>query len=160
MSIVVELSEEEIITCRLIGNLRSISSRLNKVNDARMGDQSSYATDEVGAIGEYAFCKHFNIFFDPSIKVRSGSYDCLYKGKRIDIKTTEYAKGRLVATKKINPDVDIFVLAVLDIEKNVVAFPGYALASELYQDSNMTDLGHGTCYAMDAHKLRKWKQGE
>jgi len=158
MFIVVKLSDVEVLVCRMIGNMRSISSRANKVGDRKMGWQPGYAIDEDGTIGEYAFCKHFNIFFDPSVSVRSGSYDCLYKGKRIDVKTTRYKEGELIATTKVNPDVDIFVLAILDEENSTVTFTGYALASELYKESTLKNFGWGNGHAIKQEDLRQWKQ--
>ena len=122
MIISVPMSSEEIMTCRLIGNMRTISNRASVIKDRQMGGQPTYQTDEEGVIGEYAFCKHHNIFFDPSIAVRSGSYDCLLNKYRIDIKATRRANGRLVATTKQNSDVDIFVLAI--IGDHEVTFPG------------------------------------
>jgi hypothetical protein len=158
MSLIVPMSGEEILTCRLIGNMRTISSRANVVKDMQMGNQPMHQTDEDGAIGEYAFCKHHNIFFDPSIAVRSGSYDCLLKGFRIDIKTTRRDTGRLIATTKINADIDIFALAI--IRENEVYFPGWVKASELYKEENILDLGYGKTYALDQSKLKPWKETE
>jgi hypothetical protein len=155
MSIVVQLTELETLSCRLIGNMKTISSRTQNVKDRQMGKQEAYETDEDGMIGEYAFCKHYNIFLDVSLSPRSGSYDCMYKSKRIDIKTTRVTNGRLIATTKKNPDVDIFVLAIL--EGNQVTFPGYALAAELYDESKLTNLGHGETYAIEQQDLRQWK---
>ena len=79
----------------------------------------------------------------------------MLKGKRIDIKSTRHKTGRLLATKKINPDIDIFVLAIIDEDK--VSFVGYATAAELYDPSNLTDLGHGEGYAIEQKDLRQWK---
>jgi len=155
MSIVVQLTDLEVLSCRLIGNMKTISSRTQNVKDRQMGKQEAYETDEDGMIGEYAFCKHYNIFLDVSLSPRSGSYDCVYKSKRIDIKTTRVTNGRLIATTKKNPDVDIFVLAIL--EGNQVTFPGYALAVELYDESKLTNLGHGETYAIEQQDLRQWK---
>jgi hypothetical protein len=155
MSIVVQLTDLEALSCRLIGNMKTISSRTQNVKDRQMGKQEAYETDEDGMIGEYAFCKHYNIFLDVSLSPRSGSYDCMYKSKRIDIKTTRLPNGRLIATTKKNPDVDIFVLAI--VEGNKVTFPGYALASELYNESKLTNLGHGETYTIEQQDLRQWK---
>lgn len=155
MSFVVTLTDLELLSCRMFGNMRTIFNRVASVKDKQMGTQAIYKTDEDGAIGEYAFCKHFNIMFDISMQPRSGSYDCIYKGKKIDIKTTRVAHGKLIATTKKNPDVDVFVLAI--INSNQVTFPGYALSSEMYDDANLSDLGHGKSYVINQKNLRQWK---
>lgn len=153
----VVLTNGEIITCRLIGNMRTASNRAFRVNDMQMGGQPFWEIDEWGVIGEYAFCKSRNIFFDPSITPRSGGYDCVLDGFYFDIKTTLYKDGQLVARAKQHEVVDMFALAILT--GNVVSFPGYCLATELYRDENLTDFGNGReqAYAIPQSKLRKWK---
>lgn len=151
--ITVQLSPAEMVVCKMLGNLRTLAARSANVKDA--GLSTSLETDEDGVIAEMAFCKHWNIFFDPEASPRKHSYDCVLKGKRIDIKSTRHKNGRLLATKKINPDIDIFVLAI--IEENKVSFVGYATAAQLYDTSNLTDLGHGEGYAIEQKELRQWK---
>jgi hypothetical protein len=149
----VELTDTELIVCKLIGNLRTLSNRANKVKDA--GQFTNLETDEDGVLGEFAFCKHWNIYFDADVSPRAHTHDCLLKGKKIDVKTTRVKTGRLLATKKVNPDIDIFVLAIVD--GNKVSFPGYLLAGDMYQDKNLTNLGHGELYAVQQSELRQWK---
>lgn len=155
MIITVNLNQSELAVCRIIGNMRSISARAGSVTDVQMGKNNPLDIDEDGVIGEYAFCKHWNIFFDPSVSPRSGSYDCLLHHRRFDIKTTRHKEGKLIATMKHNPDVDIYALAVLI--GNTVLFPGYALQNDLCQESNITDLGYGSGYAMTQSQLTQWK---
>ena len=156
MSFSVKLTEDDLNICRLLGNMRTLVARGNKVKDAKMGDISGFDIDEDGVIAEYAFCKHFNIFFDPSAYPRSGSVDCYYKGQKIDIKSTRHKTGRLLATLKKNEDVDVYVLAI--ISNNEITFPGWAYATELCQESNLKDLGYGNGYAMDQSQLNQWKK--
>lgn len=153
----VQLTPAEVAMCRLLGNTRTIAARAASVGDRQMGQQPAFEIDEDGVIGEYAFCKAKNIFFDPSASPRSGSYDCIFMGKRIDIKTTRYAQGRLTATTKRNPDVDIYVLAIYDAANNKVTFPGFALADHLCQPAFLKDLGHGQGYAIEQSQLNRWK---
>lgn len=143
--------------CRMLGNVRSIANRTNSIVNKQIGKQIAFEIDEDGVIGEYAFCKAKNIFFDPSAAPRAGSYDCLLMGQRIDVKTTRYAQGRLAVATKRNPDVDILVLAIYDTANNKVAFPGYTLADRLYQPEYLKDLGHGPSYVMEQSKLNQWK---
>ena len=153
----VQLTPAEIAVCRVLGNMRTISARAGAVSDKQMGKQPAFEIDEDGVVGEYAFCKAKNIFFDPSASPRSGSYDCVLMGKRIDIKTTRYAQGRLAVTTKRNSDVDIYILALFDPANDKVTFPGYVLADRLFQSDNLKDLGHGQSYVMEQAQLNRWK---
>lgn len=149
------LEPHEMLAAKLVGNMRTLCSRQSGIVDKKMGDQSGIQTDEDGAIAEMAFCKHWNIYFDPSVRPRSQGYDCILKGKRIDIKSTRHKDGHLVATMKINTDVDIFVLAIID--ENKVTFIGMATASELYYTDNVKNFGFGDGYALPQSALRKFK---
>ena len=151
----VTLNGSEMATCRILANLRSLVSRGAGIVDVQMGKNNPLAIDELGLIAEYAFCKHWNIFFDPSTSPKSGTSDCVLGGKRFDIKATHYEDGRLIKTLKQNPDVDCYALAI--VQGNVVKFPGYAFSIELCQPKYVTDLGHGMTYAMEQSELRQWK---
>jgi hypothetical protein len=157
MTIKVKLSNSEIAVCQMIGNMRHIASRASSTVDRQMGNQGSLDIDQHGVIGEYAFCKYWNIHLDMDIMARSGSYDCKLNGKRIDIKSTNYLSGRLIATAKDNPDVDIYVLAIID--GNTVNFPGWMDKDNFITDENLTDLGHGPTYALGQDKLKAWQNG-
>lgn len=139
----------------MLGGLRSIVGRAAGVADKKMADTPGIMLDEDGMIAEYAFCKHFNIFPDIVPGPRSGSYDCIFKGKRIDVKSTRYRDGRLLATLKDNPDVDVYVLAILE-EDNVVRFPGYATKASLCNDARKTNFGRGYGYSMSQGELTEF----
>lgn len=149
------LNEIELATCRLFGNLRSMTSRSHNVNDVQMGKNDPLLIDEIGIIGEYAFCKYWNIFFDVSMNPRSGGRDCLLNNKRFDIKSTTYKNGKLIRTLKENEDVDYYALAIVD--KNIVIFPGYASKNQLCQSKNVKDLGYGNSYVMEQSELTPWR---
>jgi len=144
--------------CVMIAAMRNMVARGNNVKDRQMGNQSALETDLIGIIGEYAFCKLHNIFPDLIASPRSGSYDCLFMGQRIDIKTTKYEDGRLLATTKLNDDVDVYVLAIVNGKK--VTFPGWTRKSQLIKKENIENLGHGDTYVMAQNKLNPWKQPE
>jgi ABC-type dipeptide/oligopeptide/nickel transport system ATPase component len=78
-------------------------------------------------------------------------------GKRIDVKSTRYKDGRLLATLKDNPDVDLYVLAIVD--GGTVTFPGYATKSQLCREENVQDLGRGSGYVMTQDRLTAFKHG-
>jgi len=151
----VELELHEIAICRMIGNMRSVINRSTSVTNLQMGKQDPFSIDEDGVIGEYAFCKHWNIFFDPTIKPRSGTADCELMDMAFDIKATRRLDGRLLAGLKPNPEIDFYALAI--IQENKVIFPGYASAADLIKEENIKNLGHGNGYVLDQSQLKQWK---
>lgn len=159
-SVIVTVSETEMLTINMFSGLRSIGARLAGVTDGKFANKTGVDVDFEGMLGEYAFCKHFNLFFDMMPTPRAGSYDCMYNGKRIDIKSTRYDTGVLIGKMQRNPDVDVFILAVLDFKKSglEVRFPGYAMADELYDEKNLTFLKESDVspvYALSQHELHK-----
>ena len=154
--LVVELTQAEIDMCIVLAAQRNMVARGAGVIDKQMGTQSPLKTDYMGMIGEYAFCKHFNVFPDLAAAPRSGSCDCTYNGIRIDIKTTDLETGRLLATTKENFDVDRYVLAIA--QGQTITFAGWADRAELIKEENITDLGHGKAYALTQEQLNKFKE--
>jgi hypothetical protein len=152
----VDLTDPEIMFCKMAAGLRTLTARAAKVRDAKMGNLSGLQIDEDGLLGEYAFCKKMNIFPDLIPGPRSGSFDCIFMGKRIDVKTTRHRDGRLLSTLKNNDDVDVYVFAIIDGSK--IIFPGYALKNDLCCDENKIELGHGVGYGLTQDRLRKWKK--
>lgn len=153
---VVKLTDAEILMLTVLGGMRSIVARSAGVVDAKMGSQDGMSADVDGLMGEYAFCKWKNIFPDLVPSPRTGSADCVSKGQRIDIKSTRYSTGRLLATLKDNPDVDIYVLAI--VKDKEVDFVGWATKSELCSEENIKDLGHGKGYCLEQSQLRKFSE--
>jgi hypothetical protein len=157
MSLVVTLSTPELAICNILGNMRHLVNRAGKTVDRQKGNQSALDIDIDGVIAEYVFCKHWNIFFDLSSEARSGSFDCLLNNKRIDIKSTRYATGKLIKTLKPNPDIDIYVLAI--INGNTVTFPGWITSNAFIQEENIMNLSNkGDCYAVEQSGLTPWRE--
>ena len=135
--------------------MRTLIARASNVKDAKIGNQDGAEADVQGIIAEFAFAKQFNVFPDLGLSPRSGSCDGIYNGFRYDIKATKYKNGRLLCTKKYNPDVDIYILAIVD--GNSIDFVGYAKSEELRNEKNLINLGHGEGYAMNQENLSKFK---
>lgn len=154
----VKLDHDEIAVCQLLGRMRSLIARSANVHDAKIGDQDGADADVIGLMAEFAFAKRFNCFPDLGLKPRSGSYDGRINGKRYDIKATKHKNGRLLCTMKDNPDVDIYVLAIVD--QPVVRLVGYASKDELRHEGNLIDLGHGKGYAMTQDKLQQFRSSK
>ena len=151
----VPITKDLKVLADILGGFRSIVARNANVKDAKIGPQSGIDGDKDGILGELGFCRLMNVWPDIGLSPRSGSHDAVVGGNRIDVKTTRHKTGRLLATLKENPDVDIYVLAI--IEDAEVKFPGFARKEDLINESNITDLGHGPGYAMTQDKLRRFQ---
>jgi hypothetical protein len=148
------LQPDEITVCQMIGRMRSLIARSSGVKDAKMGDQDGAEADVIGMMAEYAFAKQFNVFPDLGLSPRSGSADGIIKGKRYDIKATTYKTGRLLCTVKDNPDVDVYILAI--VSGNEIDIAGWEYKENLRKDENLIDLGYGKGYALTQDKLQKF----
>lgn len=152
---VIPITHDLRVLASILGGFRSLVARNAGVKDAKMGNQNGIDSDQDGILGELAFCQLMNVWPDVGLSPRSGSADAVVKDKRIDVKATRRPDGRLLATLKNNPDVDVYVLAI--IGESEVKFPGYAMKDELIHESRIRDLGHGKGYAMDQSELRKFQ---
>ncbi len=152
---VVPITPDMRLIAALLGGMRAMVNRRQGVADKKIGPQDGLQADQDAIIGELAFAQLHNVWPDLSLTPRSGSCDVVVGRMRCDVKTTRRKDGSLLATTKGNPDVDAYVLAILDDEQ--VLFPGYALASELCHESRLTTKGHGPTYAMNQAELRAWK---
>ena len=155
---VVPITPDLRLIASIVGGMRAMVNRRGGVSDKKIGPQNGLVADQDAILGELAFAMLNNVWPDLSMTPRSGSADGRVGKYRYDVKTTRRRDGRLVATLKTNPDVDVYVLAILDDEQ--VLFPGYALAAELCHESRITNLSHGPTYAMDQDQLRPWKSGQ
>jgi hypothetical protein len=152
---IVKLQPDEVLICEQLGRMRSIIARSSGVKDAKVGTHDGSEADVMGMKAEYAFAKQFNTFPDLGLTPRSGSADGKLKGYAYDIKSTTYKTGRLLATKKENPDVDMYVLCVVD--NSEVDIKGYTMKKDLIQPSNLKNLGHGEGYCMEQNELKSFK---
>jgi len=151
----IELSAGEINLCKFIGEQRTLVARANGVKDAKMGVHDGTKGDIQGFKAEYAFAKFKNVFPDFGLSPRSGSCDGVtHIGNKYDVKSTDRVDGNLLATLKVNPDVDIYVLAV--VLYNVVHLIGWVRKEALIKPENIRDLGHGRGYFLSREKLNKF----
>jgi hypothetical protein len=148
----VTLNESELKICEWLGKSRYQNNRVASVSDKKIGPQSVEETDLEGICGEFAFCKAMNLYPDMSINTRSGGYDILMNGLRVDVKTTKYKNGKLLAakTKKIS-DSDLYVLVIGERPSYTVV--GWCKSEDLIKNSNLVDLGYGLTYCLFKEKL-------
>lgn len=152
---IVKLTKGEIEVCRMIAQMR------NRQNTGINHDKISNKTQEdqmfEGVLGEVAFAKRMNVYPDLSTHPRTNGYDCLFMDYRVDIKATNVESGSLLVPEwKDNPDIDIYVLAIL--HPFHVDIVGWAFKTDLRQPENLKDLGKGLNYMLTQKQLRKFKQ--
>lgn len=147
----ITLRPDEVALSHLIGRNRSLIARASGVVDAKIGDQDGAEADVMGFLAEYAVAKALNVFPDVGLSPRSGSADGRFLGLNYDVKATKYKTGRLLCTMKDNPDVAVYVLAIVD--EPHVTIVGYATKKMLCQKENIKNLGHGNGYSLDQDKL-------
>lgn len=149
------LNPQEQALCRYLAKLRHNNARNKNVKNNKIGNQSDEMTDLEGIGGEIAFCKLFNLYPDISIEVRNSKTDkgdAVLNGLVIDVKTTKYKTGRLLAAPWKEPSVDLYALMVGEIDKGY-SFKGFMAYSELAKEERLLDLGHGKGYAAEQQEL-------
>ena len=155
---IVELNPSEILVCECIGRMRCLIARSANVKDQKIGQQDGSDADVMGIKAEYAFAKHFNVFPDLGLTPRSGSYDGILKEVAYDIKSTHIKTGHLLATKKVNPDVDMYVLCI--VTRNQVDIKGYIFKKDFIKPENLKRFGNAKdeSYCLEQSKLKKFKE--
>src|ERR1051325_2057216 len=139
----VTLNEVEQALAKHIAKRRHESNRLHGVTNKKVGVQDNASTDLDGTGGELAFCKVANLYPDFEI-VPGGGADLadarLPDGRRVDVKTTPYMTGNLLA-REIHDEIDIFVLVGGKFPSYVIV--GFATRAEL-EASGKRKMGDGS----------------
>ena len=156
--IILNSTEQDI--CRILAKARYDNARERGRVDLKIGKQSNVETDLEGIGGEVAFCKAFNLF-PPLMVGEFDKDDCvLHSGTKVDIKTTKYRTGHLLAnnTKKVG-DVDIYALVVGEFP--VYSIGGYATSKQLISEEAMEyhrncSLFNGVGYALPQKDLLRF----
>jgi len=147
--VIIELNAAEQRLIRFISK-----ERFTRYKDHLLGKNHQSLQQVVeGLGGEFAFCKLFNLYPDISIEIpEEDAGDCGTHGKRIDVKTTQYEQGNLLVVpwKNFNK-IDFFALMVGTFPK--YKYKGLMPTSQVKQDENLTDLGHGKVYLIKQNLL-------
>ena len=151
MSIRITLNSAEQIVCKQLALMRYEIARAVDRKDQQIGNQPSWQTDEDGIGGEIAASRLLNVYPSLVLKPDAG-WDVMYRGKRIDIKTTRYKSGRLLAKLNARDDeVDVYLLVTGTFPEYDVV--GYVLKDSLLSPKNIIDLGHCRGYGLSQDKL-------
>jgi hypothetical protein len=155
----ITLNDIEQDTCRNIATQRFNNNRKECVNNAKIGKQSNNFTDLEGIGSEFAFCKLFNVFPDLSIEIRSSQKEedngdaILHNGAKVDVKSTKYKNGKLLAVPWKKPDVEFFALMIGQFPSYV--FKGFMKQEELCQPNRLGSLGYGETYIAQQQELKE-----
>jgi hypothetical protein len=161
----VKLNETEVRLAKFIGKNRYEGSRKAGVHNAKIGGQSNEQTDQEGAGAELAFCKLFNCYPDLAMQLKSAKKgtdkgDATLEGKVVDVKSTTYKTGRLLAAKWKDPNSNVYAYALLTGEMPNYTFRGFMKSENLLRDEMLRDLGRGEGYVAEQEDLVEWEELE
>ena len=152
------LNDAEQKLAKYVAKGRYKNARSNGVKDGKMGDQSNWQTDLEGVAAEIAYCKYANLYPDLEIDDPANLpiHDSISpKGHTIDVKSTTYEDGKLLAViGKVNKRCNIYVLVTGRFPDYLIK--GWATEHMLFIPENIGDLGHGKGYMLvqdDIHKF-------
>lgn len=152
----VELNEAEQRLAKFLAKARYENARSKNIPNKKIGPQSNELTDLEGIAGELAFCKLMNVY--PNLQtVVIPEDDCLLlNGLRVDVKTTKYKNGRVLAASwKEENTIDVYALMVGEFPS--YRFAGMISAKKLLVEERKINLGHGVGYAATQDELEKWR---
>lgn len=148
----VPISDMELDVIKYLAYKREQTNKGNNVPDTAKSWESHITLNVRGLIGEYGFCKFYNLHLDFNYHTRSGGYDCLFNNVRIDVKCTEHLNGNLLATTKENNDVDVYVLAIY--HKQHLYFKGWLTKQEFITPKYLTKFNGSMSYVSEQLFLR------
>jgi hypothetical protein len=142
--------------CREVAESRFSNNRKEGIENAKVGPQDNAATDLEGFGAEFAFCKLFNCMPDFTVSVRSSKQDkgdVYVNGMYVDVKSTKYETGKLLAVKWKSENVDAFALMTGSFP--TYTFRGTMLAKDLLKDERLGSLGYGKTYVATQDELKE-----
>lgn len=147
----VTLSIEEQKLAKFLARRRHETSRQQGKENLCKDHLSEELSELDGVAGELAYCKLMNVY--PDIQAGSSpDEDCiLHNGKLVDVKTTAYDTGKLVASKWKGAGVDLYALMVGSFP--TYRFAGVATKDELINPDRLTNLGTGELYVLEQKDL-------
>jgi hypothetical protein len=151
---IVELTFAELLYAAELAIARRTENRAAGIKDQLRARGNKMSYEGLGAVAEIAWAKLTHTLPDITTTPRSAGADNIWRGARIDIKSTNREHGRLLmptSSRKRLGDIDLYVLAIIDGAK--VRFAGWAAAPELLRDETITDLGYGPTFALGQHEL-------
>ena len=141
--------------CSTGGKMRYNSNRKAGVPNSRVSKRSPTDVEMIGVAGELAVAKYLNVYPDLTIFIRKGGADLITpNNKKIDVKTTFYDNGKLIAFYKPDyGDIDTFVLVTAEHYPTVV-IRGWAKKEDLINNDKIGNLGYGKVFMMEQSELK------
>jgi len=157
MAIEITLNRAEQVLAKYLAEERFKNARRKGKPNQKVGDQPDWYTDLNGIGGEIAVAKKFNVYFDTELDSEElPEHDLIINGKKVDVKTTKYSDGMLLATLKKKVDsVDIYVLVTGEFP--VYTIKKWCLSEDLIDKKNIKNLGKGDGYALDQDLLKDFE---
>lgn len=154
----VKLQDGEIKLGIAIGDMRSkVEQESGKESIHRVMKDKMVKNNRIGAIGEIAFCKHFNLYPDLGEQIKAE--DCIYMGKTVDVKTTDHPNGSLLVPEYKEQDYlkcDAYVLVTLI--DSTAYIHGWA-SDKRVAVAPLVDHGYGKlCHTLKQHELRPFQE--
>lgn len=157
--ITVELKPSEVSLALYLSTVRhSVNTGLS-VGDKQMGKEDGLKIASDGLIAELAVCKYFNVYPDLSFDPRSGGFDCIINGKKVDVKSTRYGKTNVyLPERKKHNQIDRYIWCWVDFRN--VTLVGWFAPNEIFLDENLfqsprPDEKH---YCIDLKKAHQFKE--
>lgn len=140
----VVLTDFEMNLARDLANIRYNQNREKGNAKCIIGGDEPLEVETEGICGEIAFCKLFNLYFDPTQHVRKSKDntdqgDCKLLEWRIDVKVTKYDNGSLITPHWKHVNVDIF--ALLTGTRPEYTYRGCMKSSDFLQENRLGELG-------------------
>lgn len=149
----VKLNAAEVALVDYVSMVRYRIDQDAGATDRQMSPRDPVEIMRDGYAGELAACRVFNVYPDMSLHPTPGSHDFVtVKGTKCDVKTRPTFGDLLVPVHKKGADVDVYILVIgSGVEFEVV---GWAYSWEVFNEENLTDLGHGPTYLVKKNELR------
>lgn len=151
----VSLNQAEQRLAQFLAKARYENARSKGKPDMKKGPQSCADTDLEGIGSEIAACKAMNVYPDMATRLdKLPDEDMVSKrGYTIDVKSTKYEQGRLIAaTWKRGKPTDFYCLVIGQFPNYRIA--GFMSSQDLLQEDRLADLGHGKTYTAQQEELQ------
>ncbi len=143
-----KLTESEQKIANYIAKSRYTNSRKSGITDNKKGPQSNYETDLEGVGSEMAAAKILNLWPDLGTSGEIPDHDLIINNKTIDVKSTKYKTGRLIAgLHKKNKACDYYMLMIGSFPEYECA--GFCKKENILNDKTITNLGWGELHAVE-----------
>lgn len=154
---VVNITKHELVFCWNLATMRYHANISGNVKENIRTDRHPIEIHLDGVISEYAFCKHFNVFFDCNTEPRSAGFDAIMNGYRFDIKSSRVPDSPLFIGQKINKIVDLYALGIISRDMLSVDFKGYIKYQDARSEDYATVRDGQILYIIGQNHLTKFK---